>query len=105
MVLFGVVLVVAVLLYLLFRDTMNRLQYVQTIRLYWIARDNATGKRLARGFMKQTAPPFWQGRGFQIRLGKYSFQVGILKGKGESLLDQMGGRDMDESAKEIREWG
>jgi Tfp pilus assembly protein PilV len=105
MVLLGVVLVVAVLLYMLFRQTMNRLQYVQTIRLYWIARDNATGKRLARGFMKQTAPPFWQGRGFQIRVGTYSFQIGILKRKGESLLDQMGGREMDETAKEIREWG
>jgi len=104
MVLLGVVLVVAVLLYLLFRDTMNRLQYIQTIRLYWVAKNNATGKRLARGFMRQTAPPYWQGRGLQIRLGKYSFQLGVLKRKGESLLDQMDGRDLDETAKEIRDW-
>ena len=91
-------------LYFLFRDTRNKIQYIQTIRLYWIWRDDGSGKRLTKAWMRQTAPPYWQGRGFQIRLGKYSFQVGVLQTKGESLLDQMGGRDMAESAKEIREW-
>lgn len=92
--------------YFLFRDTMNRLQYIATLRLYWITRNNAAeGTRpVAIGFMYQTAEPWWQGKGIQFRFGKYSFQVGILVRKGSGLLDQVGGRHLEETPKEIRSW-
>lgn len=98
--------VVAVLLYLLFRDTMNRLQYIQTLRIYWITKNNANKKdrTITRASMRQTAEPWWQGSGLQVRFGSYSFQFGILKGKGSSLLDQLGGRDLEETPQDLRKW-
>jgi hypothetical protein len=92
--------------YFLFRDTMNKIQYVQTLRLYWITR-NVGGKGVplvSAAFMRQTAEPWWQGRGVQFRIGKYTFQIGILLRKADGLLDQVGGRDMDADPKEIRSW-
>lgn len=101
---FGAAFLVAA--YFLFRDTMNRIQYIQFLRLYWITRNNATTGTpvVAPGFMRQTAAPWWQGRGIQFRAGKYTFQIGILLRRADSLLDQVGGRDMDADAKEIRSW-
>ena len=92
--------------YLLFKDTMNKLQYIQSLRVYWITRD-VGGKGvpvISTAFMRQTAEPWWQGRGIQFRAGKYTFQIGILLRKATSLLDQVGGRDLDAEAKEIRMW-
>lgn len=99
--------VVAIGAYLLFRDTMNRIQYLQSVRLYWITRDNGVlGTRvLTRAFMRQTAPPWWRGSGIQIRAGKYTFQVGILTSRASSLLEQVDGRDMDVVTAELRNWG
>lgn len=93
--------------YLLFRDTMNRIQYLQSVRLYWITRDNGVAgtKVITRAFMRQTAPPWWRGSGIQIRAGKYTFQVGVLTSKANSLLEQVDGRELDDDAKEIRSWG
>lgn len=98
--------VMAVLLYLLFRDTMNRIQYVQTLRIYWITKNNANKntKIVTRGNMRQTAEPWWRGSGIQLRLGTYSFQFGVLTGKGSSLLDQLGGRDLEETPQDLRKW-
>lgn len=97
---------VAVGCYFLFRDTLNRLQYIQTFRIYWITRDVCPPgtPRLALGRMYQTQSPWWQGVGPQLRIGKYIVQVGILRNKGASLLDQLGGRYLDESPKQLREW-
>jgi len=103
----ALLLIVIVGSYFLFRDTMNRVQYVQTLRIYWITRNNS-GKGVplvSTAFMLQTAEPWWQGRGLQFRAGRYTFQFGILTKQGRGLIDQVGGRDMAESAKEIREWG
>lgn len=103
----ALLLVVVVGSYFLFRDTMNKIQYVETLRLYWITRNNS-GKGVpfvSTAFMYQTAEPWWQGRGIQLRFGKYTFQFGILLRKGNGLMDQVGGRDLLEDAKTIRDWG
>lgn len=102
-----IVALIVVGLYFLFRDTMNRLQYVQTFRIYWITRDTGVKSSpiVSRAFMRQTSEPWWRGSGVQFRAGKYTFQIGVLTGKGSSLLDQVGGRDMDESPAELRKWG
>ena len=102
-----IVVACAIGAYLLFRDTMNRIQYLQSVRLYWITRDNGAAgtKVITRAFMRQTAPPWWRGSGIQIRAGKYTFQVGVLTSKANSLLEQVDGRELDDDAKEIRSWG
>jgi hypothetical protein len=85
---------------------MNKIQYVQALRVYWITR-NVGGKGVpvvSTAFMRQTAEPWWQGRGVQFRAGKYTFQIGILLRKANSLLEQVGGRDLEADAKEIRTW-
>ena len=102
-----IVVAFAIGAYLLFRDTMNRIQYLQSVRLYWITRDNGVAgtKVITRAFMRQTAPPWWRGSGIQIRSGKYTFQIGVLTSKANGLLDQVDGRELDDGAKEIRSWG
>lgn len=101
-----VVGLLAVGAYLLFRDTMNKIQYLQCIRLYWITRDVGEDWMpfVSRGEMRQTAEPWWRGKGIQFRVGKYTFQVGVLTSRGSDLLDQLGGRDLDMGADEIRDW-
>lgn len=97
--------VLAVMLYFLFRDTMNRLQYVQILRIYWITRNvPSTDKFFCKAFMRQTAEPWWNGSGYQIRFGKYTFQLGVLTRKNDDLLSQLGGRYLPEKAKSIRDW-
>jgi len=93
--------------YLLFRNTMNRIQYLQSVRLYWITRDNGISgtKVITRAFMRQTASPWWRGSGVQVRVGKYTFQVGVLTSRANSLLEQVDGRELNDDAKEIRSWG
>lgn len=98
-------LVAALLLYLLFRDTMNKVQYVETLRIYWITRNvPSTDKFICKAFMRQTAHPWWNGTGYQLRIGTYTFQFGILTNKNTDLLDQLGGRYLSDEAKSIREW-
>jgi hypothetical protein len=101
-----IALSVIVGLYFLFRDTMNRIQYVQTLRVYWITRNNTpvTTPRVCKAFMRQTAEPWWYGKGVQLRYKNYSFQIGVLISKSSSLLDQVGGRELEHDAKEIRKW-
>lgn len=85
-------LVVAIGSYFLFRDTMNRIQYVEHLRIYWITRDTATDEtpRVMRAFMKQTAKPYWYGHGVQFKFRRWTFQVGVLDGKAPSLDKQLG---------------
>lgn len=80
-------------------------------KLYWIIKN--TGKKgdpiVTSGFMRQTSSPWLTGKGLQIRLGKYSFQVGVC-GKPQNLDDQGGllyamqGRLMEESPDKIGDW-
>lgn len=110
---------VAVFIILYMRATQNLLFYVQWLRLYWIFRDNGTlsTSRITRAFMHQTSPPWWRGKGLQVRFGKTTFQVGILREMAVpvtvtdmeedagGLLAQLGGREMYVDVKTIRkEW-
>ena len=74
--------------YFLFRDTMNRIQYIERLRIYWITRDNATDDTpfITRAFMRHTSPPYWRGKGVQFAVGKHTFQVGILTGKAKAKV-------------------
>jgi hypothetical protein len=105
-------------LFILFK-TPNMLFYVQWLRIYWIMRDNGTPStpRVVRAFMHQTSPPWWRGKGVQLRVGKTTLQVGVLREKAVpvnvtdmedgagGLLAQLGGRELDIDAKTIRkEW-
>lgn len=76
--------------YFLFKDTMNRIQYLETLRLYWITKDNGEGQPLfAKATMRQTSAPFWRGRGYQVRFRKHTFQVGVLTMRVDSLEAQI----------------
>jgi len=93
--------------FLLFRNTMNKLQYVQAFRVYWITKNNAAigSQAVSLAAMHQTSYPWWNGRGVQFRFKNYSFQVGVLTKKGNSLLEQLGGRELDLPTYAIRKWG
>jgi len=110
---------VAALAYFVFKDTLNRLQYIQTLRVYWIVRDNGDARvpKVTRAFMRQTSAPWWRGTGVQFRAGKRTLQVGILRERiapvqvsdmdedAGGVLAQLGGRELDVDAKTIRkEW-
>lgn len=99
-------LALTVLAWFLFKDTMNRIQYIESLRIYWITRDIGTPgePHFAKGFMRQTADPFWRGKGIQVRIGKYVFQVGRLTMRVDSLASQIGRGFQDYSPKTIRKW-
>ena len=101
--------IVSLCLYLVFRDTLNRLQYIGPI--YWITRDNTPKDYplLSIGFMRQTSFPWKIGKGLQVSFGRYSFQFGICKKSNhsdetEGILGALGGRYLDTSTRDIREW-
>ena len=58
---------------------MNNLHTIGPI--YWVLKDNATNKtpRLAMAFMRQTDFPWRVGRGIQLKMNNYSFQIGLSK--------------------------
>lgn len=92
-----------------FKDTMNVLQAVGP--LYWITRDNGTKgiPFISPGFMREIDEPWRTGKGIQVRLFKYVFQLGLCrknpnKNEEEGLLFAMKGRDMKLKAKEISSW-
>ncbi len=103
-----VVLGLAVGAYFLFRDTMNRIQYVEKLRLYWITRDiGQDGEPFftSRAFMRQTSAPYWRGKGIQFRFRRWTFQVGKLHSKASSLEEQLSNLGwLDAKPKEIRQW-
>ena len=93
--------------YLIFHETMNKIQYVGWLRIYWITRDTGdpeTEPMFERAWMRQTMPPYWRGTGLKVRFRTHTFQFGVLTKKGRDLLDQLDGRVLDESAREIRQW-
>jgi len=92
--------------YLLFRDTLNRIQYVEHLRVYWITRNTGVSGQpfVRKAFMRHTSPPYWRGSGIEIRVGSYTVQFGILTGKVDSLLDQLDGRELDVAPKDLRQW-
>lgn len=91
---------------------MNNLHTIGPI--YWVLKDNATNKtpRLAMAFMRQTDFPWRVGRGIQLKMNNYSFQIGLSKktkttddlGELDGLLYAMQGRVMETSVLEIGDW-
>jgi len=76
--------------YFLFKDTLNRIQYLETLRIYWITKNNGKGQpRITRAIMRTTSAPYWQGRGVQFRFGSHTFQVGVLTMRVSSLEAQI----------------
>lgn len=106
MVWIALILSLALNAYLIFHETMNKIQYVQFLRIYWITRDTGEEETpvIKRAWMRQTMAPYWRGSGIELRFGHYTFQFGVLTGKGRDLLDQLDGRELHENAKEIRQW-
>ncbi len=101
----AVILALGVGAYFLFRDTMNRIQYVEHLRIYWITKNTARKgvPFLAPSFMRQTQPPFWTGTGVEVRLFKWTFQFGILQAKGSNPIELKALPEV--TIKELREWG
>jgi len=80
--------------------------------VYWIVRD--TGKKgmpaMSGGWMRELGGYWRQGRGLQLRFGKWVFQFGLCR-KAESIKDEqsgllyaMSGRMMETETKEIGNW-
>jgi hypothetical protein len=95
--------------YLLFRDTLNKLQYLGPI--YWITRDNTSLKApsISIGFMRQIASPWKIGKGVQFKYKNYSFQIGLCRksthnDETSGILGALGGRYLDDDADTIRKW-
>lgn len=88
---------------------MNKLYVAGSV--YWILRDNSNkqGRRLSIGFMRQTNPPWKTGRGLNVRVGRYSLQIGFCKqerevAEEEGLLYAMQGRELDLAPNKIGDW-
>lgn len=104
-----VMVMVTIGAYFLFRDTLNKLQYLGPI--YWITRDNTslTAPFISIGFMRQIAPPWKIGKGVQVSYKNYSFQVGFCRksthtDETSGILGALGGRYLDDDADTIRKW-
>jgi hypothetical protein len=95
--------------YFLFRDTLNKLQYLGPI--YWITRDNTSLNTpfISIGFMRQIAPPWKIGKGIQFTYKNYSFQTGFCRkythtDETSGILGALGGRYLDDDVDTIRKW-
>lgn len=80
-------------------------------KVYWILRDTGKPKDkvLSIGFMRQTSAPWSTGKGIQIRIKKYTFQIGLCSSSNkltddEGLLYAMQGRILDTPPGEIGDW-
>lgn len=80
---------------------------------YWIVRDSDVKRKLpismTMGFMRQTSPPWRTGYGIQMRVGKYTYQLGLCfksdkKDYTEGLLYAVKGRILETPVQEIGDW-
>ena len=90
-----------------FSGTLNLVQGIGFV--YWVTRDTHRGFSLSIAFMRETDYPWRTGRGVQIGLGKYSFQLGVCRKnktetETEGLMRAVKGRKLHYRPKEIREW-
>jgi hypothetical protein len=93
----------------LHKKCLNRVVGLGTF--YVIRRDNGkkTHPRISIGFMKEISHPWRRGKGVQVRYKTHVLQVGVCKkhdhaSEEEGVLTAIGGRFLEASAKEIREW-
>lgn len=80
-------------------------------KIYWVFRDNGTKGTpfIAMGFMRQLSEPYFRGSGPQIRIGKYTLQIGLASktsadSEEDGVLKAMDGYYMDASGEEIGNW-
>lgn len=90
-----------------FKGTLNLVQGIGFV--YWVTRDTHKGFSLALAFMRETDHPWRTGRGLQIGIKKYSFQIGFCRRhtthtEAEGLMRAVKGRRLYYRPKEIREW-
>lgn len=90
-----------------FKDTLNLVQGIGFV--YWIVRDTHKGFSLSTGFMRETDFPWRTGRGVQMGIGKYVFQIGFCKrnklnNEIMGLTHAVKGRELDLKPTEIGEW-
>ena len=102
-------IIITMCAYLLFRNTLNKLQYLGPI--YWITRDNTSLKApfISIGFMRQTSPPWKIGKGIQVKYKNYAFQLGFCRksthiDETSGMLGALGGRYLDDGVDTIRKW-
>lgn len=90
---------------LFIKDILNRIQFIERLRIYWLWRDVVDpGPAVARNTMRQTAAPYWRGEGWSIRIRNHTLQFGRLSYHVDSLESQIGNGWYDFTAKEIRKW-
>lgn len=90
-----------------FKNTLNLVQGIGFV--YWIVRDTHKGFSLSTGFMRETDFPWRTGRGIQIGIGKYVFQIGFCKRNKLNneiigLTHALKGRELNLKPTEIGEW-
>lgn len=95
--------------YLIFRDTLNTVQYAG--RVYWIVRDTVPARtpRICRGFMRQVTYPWLVGSGIQVRVMGRTVQVGVCYRQHatddtQGVLHALEGRIMEENPEQIGTW-
>jgi hypothetical protein len=77
--------------------------------VYWVIRDTHKGFSLSIGFMRETDHPWRTGKGLQIGISKYVFQIGFCRkntihSEIMGLTNAVKGRKLHFQPKEIREW-
>ena len=105
----GVVLALSLYVYLLIT---YKNQIIVVGRLYSILRDNGVKrtKHVSVGFMRGTNPPWYTGKGLQLRIGVHVLQIGFCKKNADKKNDVEGtlfavqGRYLDDSAHDIGSW-
>lgn len=104
-------LIIPICSYFALRSSLNAFKSVGL--LYWITKDNGTDNDplVAFAMARQLGYPWKTGRGIQVRLGKYTIQIGLCKSHKEigededaGLLHAMNARILDTDASTIRTW-
>lgn len=95
--------------YFLFRDTMNKAQYIERLNLYWITRNTGVpgSPLIKKAWMRQTSAPYWRGKGVEVRIRSLTFQVGLLTMRVDSLDSQLSSKQYLFDAvqpNELRQW-
>lgn len=90
-----------------FHGTLNLVQGIGFV--YWITRDTHKGFSLSISFMRETDYPWRTGKGIQIGIKKYAFQIGFCRKhktetEAEGLMRAVKGRKLHYQPKEIRKW-
>lgn len=100
----ALMLLVGIYFYVMFGPLRNRCWYFDRVPIYMLAGDQGAPRVFARTDMRLKVPPFWRGRGVQVRFRQLTFQVGLLTMRVGTLEDQFGLRVYDIEEKQLRSW-